>query len=46
MEKLDQENHVNRIKQGGKSLKRDSLFFRITNLMLFNRHLNAYNHKG
>ena len=46
MEKLYKKNHVNHIKQGGKSWKRDSPYFRIINLMLFNWPLNAYNHKG
>ena len=46
MEKLYQENYVNHIKQGGKSWKRDSPCFRITDLMLFNQPVSAYNHKG
>ena len=41
MEKLYQENHVNHIKQCGKSWKRNSTCFRITDLMLFNRPLSA-----
>ena len=41
MEKLYQENHVNHIKQCGKSWKRDSTCFRITDLMLFNWPLSA-----
>ena len=46
MEKLYKKNHVNHIKQGGKSWKRDPPCFRITDLILFNRPLSTYNHKG
>ena len=45
MEKLNQENHVNHIKQSGKPRKRGSHCFRITDLKLFNRPLSAYNTK-
>ena len=46
MGKLYQENHVNHIKQGEKSWKRDSPCFRIIDFKLFNWPINAYNHKG
>ena len=46
MEKVYQENRVNHIKQCGKSWKRDSPYFRITDFMLFKWPLSAYNHKG
>ena len=45
MEKLNQENHVNHIRQSGKPWKRSSSCFRITDLKLFDRPLNAYNTK-
>ena len=41
MEKLYQENHVNHIKQGGKSWKRGLSYLRIKDLMSFNWPLTA-----
>ena len=45
MEKLNQENHVNHIRQSGKPWKRSSPCFRIIDLKLFDQPLSAYNTK-